>query len=143
MDISENRALFDVIRKGKEARVAIAEYATYKKELSPEHVKEAVTNILFADTIINGYAEGLEFELTDSGALEAAKQNLINERNVDKVASMNREDLGRLNLNLLEFVNAFPAKKQPSEMQQEVSKVNALAQDGAELNAPEQKKLGI
>lgn len=143
MDISENRALFDVIRQGKEARLALAEYATYKKELSPEQVKEAVTDILFADTIINGYAEGLEFELTDSGAVEAAKQNLIAERNVDKVASMNREDLGRLNLNLLDFVNAFPAKKQPSEMQQEVSKVNALAQDGAELNDPEQKKLGI
>lgn len=126
-DISENRALLDVIRKGREARLAIAEHASYKKDLSAEQLKEAVINILFADTIINGYAEGIVFDITTPEAVEAAKRDLINERNVDKVASMDREDLGRLNLNLLDFVTAFPAKKQQSSsMQQDLSRGKAV-----------------
>ena len=140
MDIGEYRALFDVIRKGKEARVDLAKHATYKAELSPEQVKEAITNILFADTIINGYAEGLELVLTDPDAVEAAKQNLIAERNVDKVASMNREDLGRLNLNLLDFINAFPAKKQPTAAQQEISMEKRI-ENNLEKNSNQQVKI--
>ena len=90
-------------------------------------MKEAVINILFADTIINGYAQGIVFDITTPEAVEAAKRNLINERNVDKVASMDREDLGRLNLNLLDFVTAFHAKKQQSSsMQQDLSRGKAV-----------------
>ena len=56
--VNQNRGLFKVAYCGKEARTALMEHATQKKALSPEQLKAAVVDILFADWIATTAAAG-------------------------------------------------------------------------------------
>ena len=142
--IAEHRAVYQMIYKGREARVALMEHATYKRQLTPEELKQAAADILFADVVTNTLDNGGKMDLSDSASVTEAKQKLAADRGVDKITIMDREELGHLNLSMVNFIKAFPVNNESVAHQQQASRQLAGPEaNNNELKAPEIKQPNI
>ena len=73
-EIELNRAVFKAVFQGKESRTSLMEYATHKRDMTPEERKQAALDILFEDFITKVSLDGVlpEF-VTDTNAVNKIK----------------------------------------------------------------------
>ena len=111
-----NIALYKVATKGVEAKQALLEHALYKRNMTSQQLQQAGCDMLFANEILLkvitsgvGVGEGL----LDEAQVNNHKDMLLQTRNLDKLTTMSREDMGNLVSSKTAFHQAFKASKEP------------------------------
>lgn len=102
------RTLYQISQDGTRARKAIAEHSLYKRTLTPEELKKAATDILYADMIVGAVKESynkqdaeakasLEFQelfvkSTQTASMAAKLQRAVEEARKNKSADLKQKE---------------------------------------------------
>lgn len=132
-----NIALYKVTTKGMEAKQALLEHALYKRNMTPEQMRQAGCDILFADEILlkvissgTGIGEGL----LDEVQVNNHKDMLIQTRKLDQLGTMGREDMGALVSSKTAFHQAFKAPKESNPEPVQAKEEPTLVKNAAPIS---------
>lgn len=128
-DIELNRAVFKAVFQGKEARTSLMEYAVHKKNMTPEELKQAALDILYEHYLTKMSLDGTVPDFVSKPELvEKVKINLISQYDIDKLATMERRDVGVLAESMVGFIKGlYSPQKAPvvdAKQEQEKQPVN-------------------
>ena len=142
-DIELNRAVFKAIYQGKEARVSLMEYAVHKNNMTPEELKQAAQDILYEHYLTKMSLDGTVPDFVSEPELvEKVKINLFSNYDFDKLATMERRDVGVLAESMVGFVKGLysPQKAPVVDAKQASPQLAGPEADNNELNIPEVKQ---
>ena len=145
-DIELNRAVFKAIYQGKEARTSLMEYAVHKKNMTPEELKQAALDILYEDYLTKMSLDGTVPDFVSEPELvEKVKINLISKYDLDKLATMERRDVGVLAESMVGFVKGLysPQKAPVVDAEKTSPQLTGPEANNNELKAPEIKQPNI
>ena len=139
-DIELNRAVFKAIYQGKEARVSLMEYAVHKNNMTPEELKQAALDILYEHYLTKMSLDGTVPDFVSEPELvEKVKTNLISTYDLDKLATMERRDVGVLAESMVGFVKGLysPQKAPVVDAEKTSPQLTGPEANNNELNIPE------
>ena len=145
-DIELNRAVFKAIYQGKEARTSLMEYAVHKKNMTPEELKQAALDILYEDYLTKMSLDGTVPDFVSEPELvEKVKINLISKYDLDKLATMERRDVGVLAESMVGFVKGLysPQKAPVVDAEKTSHQLAGPEANNNELKVPEIKQPNI
>ena len=141
-DIELNRAVFKAIYQGKEARVSLMEYAVHKNNMTQEELKQAALDILYEHYLTKMSLDGTVPDFVSKPELvEKVKINLISQYDLDKLATMERRDVGVLAESMVGFVKGLysPQKAPVVDAQKTSPQLTGPEANNEELKVPEVK----
>jgi hypothetical protein len=139
-DIELNRAVFKAIYQGKEARASLMEYAVHKNNMTPEELKQAALDILYEHYLTKMSLDGTVPDFVSKPELvEKVKINLISQYDIDKLATMERRDVGVLAESMVGFIKGLysPQKAPVVDAQKTSPQLAGPEANNNELNIPE------
>ena len=135
--------MFKAIYQGKEARTSLMEYAVHKNNMTPEELKQAALDILYEDYLTKMSLDGTVPDFVSEPELvEKVKINLISQYDLDKLATMERRDVGVLAESMVGFVKGLysPQKAPVVDAEKTSPQLAGPEANNNELKAPEIKQ---
>ena len=93
-----NVELYNVMRRGMEGKMNLLDHALYQKTLSPEQLRQASLDVMFAayaeDKLVVPQKEGSVRDLLNQDWVTKQKENMLDCITKNKIDTMSREELG-------------------------------------------------